>query len=275
MTATAGISISTSSSGPCDARTRVIYAATPGNPTGWTMSAAELQAVIEFCRKKNIWFIADEVYNRLVYDRVVAPSALQFATPTDPVMVVNSFSKTWAMTGWRLGWMVLPLGMVPVMDKLLEFNTSGGQAFLQRAAIAALDQGENFVADQISRYRASRDLVTQRLGGMRRVKLTRSEASMYLMFQVEGEPDSYKLALRLVEEARVGMAPGGGLRGRRRGLSSPLLRRQFQEAEPGHGPAGAGAQLERGRRCICRPISSRKSFRPCTGRCAPHGSPRW
>ena len=194
--------------GAVDARTRVIYAATPGNPTGWTMSATELQAVIEFCRKKNIWFIADEVYNRLVYDRVVAPSALQFATATDPVMVVNSFSKTWAMTGWRLGWMVLPLGMVPVMDKLLEFNTSGGQAFLQRAAIAALDQGEDFVADQISRYRASRDLVTQRLGGMRRVKLTRSEASMYLMFQVEGEPDSYKLALRLVEEARVGMAPG-------------------------------------------------------------------
>ena len=72
----------------------------------------------------------------------------------------------------------LPLGMVPVMDKLLEFNTSGGQAFLQRAAIAALDQGEDFVADQISRYRASRDLVTQRLGGMRRVRLTRSEASM-------------------------------------------------------------------------------------------------
>jgi aspartate aminotransferase len=194
--------------GAVDARTRVIYAATPGNPTGWTMSAAELQAVIEFCRKKNIWFIADEVYNRLVYDRVVAPSALQYATATDPVMVVNSFSKTWAMTGWRLGWMVLPLGMVPVMDKLLEFNTSGGQAFLQRAAIAALDQGEDFVADQISRYRASRDLVTQRLGGMRRVKLTRSEASMYLMFQVEGEPDSYKLALQLVEEARVGMAPG-------------------------------------------------------------------
>ena len=191
-----------------DDRTRVIYAASPGNPTGWTMSEEELQTLIEFCREKNIWFIADEVYNRLVYDRVVAPSALQFARPTDPVLVVNSFSKTWAMTGWRLGWMVMPLGMAGMLDKLLEFNTSGGQAFLQRAAIAALDQGEDFVADQVTRYRASRDLVTQRLGGMRRVKLTRSEASMYLMFQVEGEPDSHKLALRLVDEVGVGLAPG-------------------------------------------------------------------
>jgi aspartate/methionine/tyrosine aminotransferase len=138
----------------------------------------------------------------------VAPSALQFARPTDPVLVVNSFSKTWAMTGWRLGWMVMPLGMAGMLDKLLEFNTSGGQAFLQRAAIAALDRGEDFVADQVTRYRASRDLVTQRLGGMRRVKLTRSEASMYLMFQVEGEADSHKLALRLVDEVGVGLAPG-------------------------------------------------------------------
>jgi aspartate aminotransferase len=194
--------------GAVDGRTKVIYAATPGNPTGWTMSEAELATVIDFCRERNIWFIADEVYNRLVYDRRVAPSALQFARPTDPVLVVNSFSKTWAMTGWRLGWMVMPLGMAATLDKLLEFNTSGGQAFLQRAAIAALDQGEDFVADQIGRYRACRDLVTQRLGAMRRVKLTRVEASMYLMFQVEGETDSHKLALRLVDEAGVGLAPG-------------------------------------------------------------------
>ena len=191
-----------------DSRTRVIYAASPGNPTGWVMAEDELRAVIAFCRRKDIWFIADEVYGRLVYDRTVAPSALQFARPTDPVLVVNSFSKTWAMTGWRLGWMVMPLGMAGMLDKLLEFNTSGGQAFLQRAAIAALDQGEEFVADQVTRYRASRDLVTQRLGGMRRVTLTRSEASMYLMFRVEGEPDSHKLALRLVDEVGVGLAPG-------------------------------------------------------------------
>ncbi len=191
-----------------DSRTRVLYAATPGNPTGWVMPPEQLQAAVEFCRKRDIWFLADEVYSRLVYDRKVAPSALQFARPEDPVIMVNSFSKTWAMTGWRLGWMVMPRGLAPTVEKLLEFNTSGGQGFLQRAGITALEEGEGFVAEQIARYRAGRDLVTQRLGGMRRVRVTRSEASMYLMFQVEGESDSYDLALRLVEEARVGLAPG-------------------------------------------------------------------
>jgi aspartate aminotransferase len=192
----------------CDERTRVIYAASPGNPTGWVMSADEQAAVIEFCRRKRIWFIADEVYGRLIYDRPLAPSALELARPDDPVIVVNSFSKTWAMTGWRLGWMVMPLGLAPVIERLLEFNTSGGQAFLQRAAIVAIEEGEPFVAEQIDRCRAGRDLVTQRLGGMKRVKVTRTEAAFYLMFQVEGEPDSYRLATRLVDEARVGMAPG-------------------------------------------------------------------
>jgi aspartate aminotransferase len=192
----------------CDGRTKVIYAASPGNPTGWVMTGEEQAAVVEFCRRKRIWFIADEVYGRLIYDRPLAPSALQVALPDDPVIVVNSFSKTWAMTGWRLGWMVMPVGLAPVIERLLEFNTSGGQAFLQRAGVAAIEQGEPFVAEQIERCRAGRDLVTQRLGGMRRVRVTRTEAAFYLMFQVDGEPDSYKLAMRLVDEARVGMAPG-------------------------------------------------------------------
>lgn len=192
----------------CDQRTRVIYIASPGNPTGWIMSQEQQIAVVEFCRRKRIWFIADEVYNRLIYDRAVAPSVLQVALPDDPVIVVNSFSKTWAMTGWRLGWMVMPVGFAPVIERLLEFNTSGGQAFIQRAGVVAIEQGEDFVAEQIARFRAGRDLVTQRLGGMKRVRVTRCDAAFYLMFEVEGEPDSHALALRLVDEARVGLAPG-------------------------------------------------------------------
>ncbi len=192
----------------CDERTRVIYAASPGNPTGWVMTVDQQAAVVEFCRRKRIWFVADEVYNRLVYDRPVAPSVLQVARADDPVIAVNSFSKTWAMTGWRLGWMVVPADLIPVVERLIEFNTSGGQTFLQRGALAAVEQGEPFVAEQVTRFRAGRDLVTQRLGGMRNVRLTRCDAAFYLMFQVEGEPDSYALAMRLVEEARVGLAPG-------------------------------------------------------------------
>src|SRR5439155_270457 len=102
----------------CDARTRVVYAASPGNPTGWIMPLEQITEVIAFCRKRGIWFIADEVYNRLIYDRAVAPSALEVAGPEDPVLVVNSFSKPWAMTGWRVGWMVAPLGLAHVVERL-------------------------------------------------------------------------------------------------------------------------------------------------------------
>lgn len=113
----------------CDARTRAIYLASPGNPTGWIMPDAQRRTLLDFARKRGITIISDEVYNRLVYDRPVAPSFLEIAGPDDPVFVVNSFSKTWAMTGWRVGWMVMPRGLAPQLERLIEFNTSGGQPF--------------------------------------------------------------------------------------------------------------------------------------------------
>jgi aspartate/methionine/tyrosine aminotransferase len=193
----------------CDQRTRAIYVASPGNPTGWVMSRAEQQAVLEFCRRRGIWIVADEVYARLIYDgRTAAPSFIELAGPEDPLIVVNSFSKAWAMTGWRVGWMVAPARLIAMVDKLIEFNTSGGQQFLQRGCVAAITQGEPFVAEMVARYRAGRELVMQRLGGMARVRIVRPEAAFYIMFGVEGMTDSLAFAKRLVHEARVGLAPG-------------------------------------------------------------------
>ncbi len=192
----------------CDARTRAIAIASPGNPTGWLMPDEQQQAVMDFCRKRGIWLIADEVYGRLVYDRPVAPSFLTKAGPDDPLIVVNSFSKAWAMTGWRLGWMIYPTALQPKLDQLLEYNTSGAQPFLQRGAAVALGQGEPFVAEFVARCRAGRDLVLQRLGGMGRVRVSRPDAAFYVMFSVDGERDTLALAKRLVTEARVGLAPG-------------------------------------------------------------------
>jgi aspartate aminotransferase len=193
----------------CDQRTRVIYVASPGNPTGWVMSRAEQQAVLDFCRRHGIWVVADEVYARIVYDgRAVAPSFLELAAPDDPLVVVNSFSKAWAMTGWRIGWMVAPARVTAMVDKLIEFNTSGAQPFLQRGCVAAITEGEPFVAEMVARYRAGRELVMQRLGGMARVHIVRPEAAYYVMFGVEGMTDSLAFAKRLVHEARVGLAPG-------------------------------------------------------------------
>src|SRR5690606_14336268 len=203
----------------CDARTRALYIATPGNPTGWMMPAAQQREVMAFCRRRGILMVADEVYGRFVYEPVpedgragrrrdVAPSFLETAEPDDPLVVVNSFSKAWAMTGWRLGWMVLPRALTPVIERLIEFNTCGAPPFLQRGGIVALRDGEPFVAEMVARCGAGRDLVIQRLGRMRRVRVIRPEAAFYVMFQVEGMTDSLAFAKHLVREARVGLAPG-------------------------------------------------------------------
>ena len=197
----------------CDERTRLIYVASPGNPTGWVMSRDEQQAVLDFARRRGIWILADEVYARLIYDgdttgRLAAPSFLELVAPDDPLVVVNSFSKAWAMTGWRIGWMIMPARLTAVVDKIIEFNTSGAQPFLQHACAVALNQGEPFVAEMVARYRTGRELVLQRLGAMPRVRIVRPEAAFYVMFGVDGMTDSLAFAKRMVHEARVGLAPG-------------------------------------------------------------------
>ena len=129
----------------CDADTKVIYLASPGNPTGWMIEREQAQELLDFARARNIAIISDEVYHRTVYDRNAAFSFLEIISPTDPVFVVNSFSKAWAMTGWRLGWVVDPEGCQEAFEKLIQFNTSGAPEFAQYGAIAALREGEPFV----------------------------------------------------------------------------------------------------------------------------------
>lgn len=192
----------------CDARTRAIYLASPGNPTGWIMPVEQRHALLEFCRKRQVALLADEVYNRLVYDRPVAPSFLEIAGPDDPVFVVNSFSKTWAMTGWRVGWMVMPRQAVEIIDRLIEFNTSGGQPFLHTACVKAVRDGEEWVKWMVARCRSGRDLVLDRLAGMNRVNVVPAEASFYLMLRVAGMGDAFDFCKRLVVDGRVGLAPG-------------------------------------------------------------------
>ena len=192
----------------CDARTRAIYLASPGNPTGWIMPDAQRRTLLDFARKRGITIISDEVYNRLVYDRPVAPSFLEIAGPDDPVFVVNSFSKTWAMTGWRVGWMVMPRGLAPQLERLIEFNTSGGQPFLQAGCVAALREGEEWVKWMVDRCRQGRDLVRDRLASMNRVQVVPVEASFYLMLRVAEMGDAVDFCKRLVTEGKVGLAPG-------------------------------------------------------------------
>jgi aspartate aminotransferase len=197
----------------CDAWTRVIYLASPGNPTGWMIGREQAQQLLDFARARNIAILSDEVYHRLVYEgpgseRGVAFSFLDIARPSDPVFVVNSFSKAWAMTGWRLGWIVFPEGHTISFEKLIQFNTSGASEFLQHGAIAALLHGEDFVHSFARRCRGGRDLVNDRLSRMPRVRNIPNIGGFYAMFEVDGVTDTLAFCKRAVLEAKIGMAPG-------------------------------------------------------------------
>jgi aspartate/methionine/tyrosine aminotransferase len=192
----------------CDRDTRLIYLATPGNPTGWMIERDQATVLLEFCRERNIALLSDEVYHRIVYDRAIAFSFLQIARPDDPLFVVNSFSKSWAMTGWRMGWLIFPQGATAAFEKLIQFNTSGGLEFMQAAGITAIEQGEDFVAGFVAHCRAGRDIVTARLAAMPRVRAVPPQGAFYAMFEVDGVTDTFRFCHRAVGEALIGMAPG-------------------------------------------------------------------
>jgi aspartate/methionine/tyrosine aminotransferase len=192
----------------CDGATSAIFINSPGNPTGWMMPEEQVAAVLDFARRRRLWIVADEVYARIVYDRPFAPSFARAARPDDPVIAINSFSKSWSMTGWRLGWITAPPALGPALEKLNEFNISHPTTFVQWGGVAALEEGEAYVGALVERYRRARDLVFQRLGAMRRVRLAPPEAAFYFFFAVEGMDDSLAFARRLVHECKVGLAPG-------------------------------------------------------------------
>jgi len=192
----------------CDQTTRAIYVNSPGNPTGWMMTRADAEALLDLARKRGLWLLSDEVYSRIVYERRVAPSFHDVAEPEDRVVVLQSFSKAWAMTGWRLGWMVAPPEMLNVIDKIVEYNTSGSPTFLQHAAVTAIKDGEPLISEIVERCRTGRDLFVQGLARFPRVTVKSPEGSFYAFARVDGCTDSFKLARKIITRAKVGVAPG-------------------------------------------------------------------
>ena len=191
-----------------DGRTKAIFVNSPSNPTGWVMSRAEGEALLAFARQHGLYLIADEVYARVVYDGDVAPSLLDLAEPEDRVVVVNSFSKAWAMTGWRLGWLVGPPEIVEVMGKLIQYNVSGAPTFIQHAAVTAVREGEEFARSMTERYRAGRTLVLDALRGLNRVQIAPPDGAFYAFIKVDGITDSVAFAKEILARTKVGLAPG-------------------------------------------------------------------
>ena len=192
-----------------DARTRAVFFASPGNPTG-AMLPMETQAeMLRLCRARGVWLLADEVYNRLAFGRNAAPTILDIADPEDRLIVINSFSKSWAMTGWRLGWMAHPPSLGPILAMMVQYTTSGVTTFLQHAGVAAIRDGEPFVEWMRGYCETGMGIVCEALEGFGRVRLgPRPQAGMYAFFEIDGMPDSRQACLDILAATNVGLAPG-------------------------------------------------------------------
>ncbi len=191
--------------------TRLLVLNAPNNPTGWTLSQAEQRAILAHCRRTGTWILADEVYERLYFEETAngcAPSFLDIAAPDDCLVVAHSFSKSFLMTGWRLGWLGMPPALVEPMGKLIEFNTSCASVFTQRGAIAAVTRTDEVTPRVLAHLKACRDTLVPLLQAIPEVRLSPAKGGMYAFFQLDGHPDALATAKRLVVEAGLGLAPG-------------------------------------------------------------------
>jgi len=189
-------------------RTRGIFINSPSNPTGWVATPEDLAFVLDLARRHGLWIFADEIYTRFHYAGGRAPSFRDIRTPQDRIVFTDTFSKNWAMTGWRLGWIEAPPELGQIIENLLQYSTSGVAPFLQRAGVAALERGESFVQHQIARARQGRDIVVKGLGATGKVRFAPASGAFYLFFAVDGKPDVRRLGLEIVDQANVGLAPG-------------------------------------------------------------------
>ena len=191
-------------------QTKVVLVNSPNNPTGWTLTRNEQLALLTHCRRTGTWIVADEVYERMWFgDGPCAPSFLDLAAADDRLIVVHSFSKTFLMTGWRLGWMVVPDGgVVAQVGKLIEFNTSCAPEFVQQGGLAALALGDSFVEALVQRLQACRDLLLAQLRQLPGVTVSVPDGGLYAFLKIEGQADSLALAKQLVAEQGLGLAPG-------------------------------------------------------------------
>mgnify|MGYP000735615582 CR=1 FL=1 len=193
------------------AETKVLLVNAPNNPTGWTLTRDEQQALLAHCRRTGTWIVADEVYERLYYAGTpaqAAPSFLDIATADDRLVVAHSFSKSFLMTGWRLGWLVFPQGTAHAAGKLLEFNSSCAPVFVQRGGLAALAMAHDFVPGLVAHLAACRNRLLPQLQALPGVHVAPPPGGMYAFFRIEGHSDSLALAKRLVADHGLGLAPG-------------------------------------------------------------------
>lgn len=189
-------------------RTRLLIYTSPSNPLGWVATLDEQQALLDFARRHNLWLLADEVYERLYYGGPVAPSILRLCTRDDAVIVLQSFSKTYRMTGWRLGWAVARRDLAHKAGQLNEFVISNAPSMIQRAGEAALALGEDDLAAMVELFGERMSFCYEALSSMPGVSVPKPEGAFYLFPRIEGVENSYDFAVDLLNTEKVAVAPG-------------------------------------------------------------------
>ncbi|ACP23987.1 aspartate aminotransferase [Sinorhizobium fredii NGR234] len=189
-------------------KTRALFINTPSNPTGWTATQDDLKAILSLARKHGLWIIADEIYALYYYLGGRAPSFLDIMAEDDRILFVNSFSKNWAMTGWRVGWIVAPPAVGQVLENLIQYSTSGVAQFMQRGAVVALDEGDGFVDDNVAKARRNRDMLCDALIATNRVETLKPDGALYAFLKIDGVTDARRASMDIVDETGVGLAPG-------------------------------------------------------------------
>jgi aspartate aminotransferase len=193
-------------------RTRLLIYTSPSNPLGWLATLEQQQRLLDFARRHRLWLLADEVYERLNFTgpkpTTPAPSILKLATPDDAVIVVQSFSKTYCMTGWRLGWIVSRQDLVARATQLNEFVVSHAASFAQKAAETALLWGEDTLCQMLVKLKENRDFCLAALQKMPGVTVPKPDGAFYLFPKVKGAENSFDFCKRLLMETKVGLAPG-------------------------------------------------------------------
>jgi aspartate/methionine/tyrosine aminotransferase len=214
-------------------KTRALFINSPANPTGWTAGKEELSELLDFARKSGLWIIADEIYSLFHYKSGRAASFLDVMDAEDRIIFVNSFSKNWAMTGWRMGWITVHPSLGPVIENLIQYSTSGVAQFMQKAGVAALDDGDAFVRMQIDRASKARDILCEKLGATGKVALSPPDGAFYLYFKVHGVNNSMQAAFSMVDNAKVGIAPGSAFVANDDGWFRVCFNRNLDEIEDG------------------------------------------
>ncbi|KOF19783.1 aspartate aminotransferase [Ensifer adhaerens] len=189
-------------------KTKALFINTPSNPTGWTASHDDLRAILALARKHGLWIVADEIYALYHYAGGRAPSFLDVMDDDERIIFVNSFSKNWSMTGWRVGWIVAPPAIGQVLENLVQYATSGVAQFMQRGAVVALDEGDAFVDANIAKAAQSRDLLCDALIATNRVETLKPDGALYTFLKIDGVTDSRAAAIDIVDKTGVGLAPG-------------------------------------------------------------------